>query len=162
MVLNMVQDFCGDLMIVVHTGQAPSDEEWTRYVAAVERMDPEKLRTIVFTDGGAPNLEQREAINRALGGKTSPGAVVSNSMLVRGAVTALSWFNPKIKAFSPSGTAAAFAYLGVPEVAVPDVWVMVKRLQHRLGAPRLQCIVSPAPISAAVRKLNGESPAPPR
>jgi len=137
---NMVLDVFGDLMICVHTSRAPSDAEWARYIAAVGTCDVERLRTVVFTDGGAPNSEQRKLVNRALGGKTSVGGIVTGNVVVRSAVTALSWFNPKIKAFSPERTEEAFQHVGLTPDEVPAVWEIVARLRTELGVADLRCI----------------------
>jgi len=44
-----------------------------------------------------------------IAGRTVPVAVISGSATIRGVVTALSWFNRKIKAFPPSGLGDALA-----------------------------------------------------
>jgi hypothetical protein len=137
---DMVQAFVGDLMILVHTSRPPSSSEWAEYVAAVAARDPIKLRTLVFTDGGAPNSPQRKEVTAALGGHASRGAIVSASMIVRGAVTALGWFNPLIRAFSPNEIDDAIQYLGVPPEEVPLVWAEVHRLRERLGDDSLKSV----------------------
>ena len=142
MAVNMVLDVYEDVMIFVHTSDPPSDAEWAEYMSTLKRFDPERLRTIGFTDGGAPNSAQRKAVNDALNGKTSLGAIVSRSMLVRSAVTTLSWFNPKIKAFSPDRTDDAFRYVGLASADVPRIWVIVRRLRDKLGVANLQCIAA--------------------
>src|SRR5580700_8017852 len=87
----------GGLMIVVHSHKAPSDREWDSYFAELVKHDPERLRSLVFTDGGALNTAQRKQVNDFLQGRSSPCAVVTGNTIVRGVVTALGWFNPKIR-----------------------------------------------------------------
>lgn len=140
MAANMVTDVYREIELCVHTSNPPSDQEWDVYVNTLKRFDPDKLRTLVFTDGGAPNGAQRQRVNEALAGKTSIGAVVTNSVRVRSAVTLLSWFNPKIKAFSPADIDDAFRYLGLSSVEIPRIWIVVDRMRERLGAPKLECI----------------------
>lgn len=140
---NMVTDVYDDLMLCVHTSDPPNEAEWAIYITTLKRFDPERLRTIVFTDGGAPNSAQRKQVNEALGGKTSQGAVVTGSLLVRSAVTTLSWFNPKIKAFSPDRTEEAFKYLGLSAAEIPRIWIIVHRMREKLGVSKLQCIPDP-------------------
>jgi hypothetical protein len=130
---DMVQGFVEDLMIAVHTSRPPSAEEWAEYIAAVASRDPTKLRTLIFTDGGAPSSTQRKEVTTVLGGRPSRGAIVSASRLVRGAVSALGWFNPLIKAFAPSEVADALQYLGIRAEQVPLVWAEVRLLQAKLG-----------------------------
>ncbi len=150
---NMVQQFVkislGEVMLVAHTAKPPNEEEWNAYVGAVQVHDIEKLRSLVFTDGGAPNTAQRGQLNDALKGKTSIGAVVSPSALVRGVVTALRWFNPKIKAFAPDQVDAAFAYLAIRD---PRDTALLRagmaELRVRLGDDSLRAIVGPAAPAA--------------
>jgi hypothetical protein len=137
---DMVQGFVGDLMILIHTARPPSGAEWAEYIRAVAAHDPAKLRTLVFTDGGAPNSPQRKEVNDVLGGRASRGAIVSASAIVRGAVMALSWFNPLIRAFPPTELEDALRYLSVPAEELPAVWEEVRRLRDVLGDPALKCV----------------------
>lgn len=138
---NMVQEFVGTIMLVVHTSDSPSDPEWERYIAGLASMkDLNALRSIVFTDGGAPNLSQRRALNDFLADRQVLGAVVSHSHLVRGVVTALRWYNPKIRAFSPREIQTAFDYVGVRPEELDPVWETVERLRARLDHPNLRAL----------------------
>jgi hypothetical protein len=137
---DMVQGFVGDLMILIHTSRPPSGAEWAEYIRALSAHDPTKLRTLVFTDGGAPNSPQRKEVNDVLGGRASRGAIVSASAIVRGAVMALSWFNPLIRAFPPTELEDALRYLSVPAEELPVVWDEVRRLRDVLGDPALKCV----------------------
>lgn len=137
---DMVQGFVGDLMIMVHTARPPSASEWADYISAVASHDPTKMRTLCFTDGGAPNSPQRKEVTATLGGHASRGAIVSASMMVRGVVTALAWFNPLIRAFSPNEIEGAVQYLGVPAEELPHVWAEVRRLRDKLGDQTLKSV----------------------
>lgn len=144
MVQAFVKTVVGEVMLVAHTAKAPSDEEWKVYVEGVVTHDPARLRSLVFTDGGAPNSTQRRVLNEALGGKTSLGAVVSPSTMVRGVVTALSWFNPMIKAFAPGETDEAFRYLGVTDSSdIANLWREARKLRVQLGDDTLRSIAKP-------------------
>jgi hypothetical protein len=142
-VRNMVYAIRDDLFVVVHRARPPTDAEWTDYLDSWKPLDMSAMRTLVFTDGGGPNPAQRKAANAALAGKSSLTAVVSSSALVRGIVTALGWFNPKIKAFGPEDAEHAFAYLGIrtPEETT-RTWLLVERLKTKLGDASLKSIVS--------------------
>lgn len=123
----------GRMIIVAHTNASPSDEEWSGYareVAAVlSRSAPEEVRTVVFTDGGGPNAEQRRMLTEIKGWNIVRVSVVSQSLAVRGIVTAFSWFNPKIKAFLPIAVGAAFRHLGLSPDEESRVWSTVKEFQ---------------------------------
>ena len=134
----------GGLMLVAHTGKPPSQQEWDRYCEALTRHDPERMTSLVFTDGGAPDGGQRKQVNDFLKGRTSACAVVASSTVVRGVVTALGWFNPMIRAYSPTEVDEALHYLGVRR----DELVLVRReiqvLRKNLGYDHLRSIIAVA------------------
>src|SRR5262245_10518935 len=101
------------LMILVHSTRAPSDPEWNEYFSELRKHDPVKIKNLAFTDGGAPTGSQRRMVNDYLDGRSSQGAVVTHSPIVRGVVAALNWFNPEIRAFAPKDLDAALRFLGV-------------------------------------------------
>ena len=69
-----------------------------------------------------------------------PVAIVTSSTIMRGVVTALQWFNPLVRAFSPDNVVAAMQFLGALEGEVHVVWTEAKRLQTSLGAPASKSI----------------------
>jgi hypothetical protein len=140
---NMVYEVIGDLYLVVHRARPPSDEEWMDYLRSWKPHDMSRMRTLVFTDGGGPDAAQRKAANDALGGKASLTAVVSPSYVVRGVVTALSWFNPKIRAFGPDEAERAFAHVGMrSEQDIARTWARAQKLRVKLGDESLKSIVT--------------------
>jgi hypothetical protein len=145
MAFTFLRGAAGDgLMLLVHTTRAPSDAEWKPYFEELAQHDPIKLKSLVFTDGGAPSGAQRKQVNDMLNGRTSMAAVVTPSTVVRGVVTALSWFNPKIKVFPPDQTEAALTYLGVKSDELPQVRLEIQILRQKLGQEGLRSIVSAA------------------
>ena len=141
---NMVFEVVGDLFLVVHRAAPPSDSEWSAYLATWKGIDMARSRTLVFTDGGGPSTIQRKRANDLLRGQESTTAVVTSSALVRGIVVSLSWFNPKIRAFSPEEGVAAFRYLSVHEPdAIAGLWRKAEDLRERLGDPGLRSIAAP-------------------
>ncbi|MBX7194140.1 MAG: hypothetical protein K1X94_18950 [Sandaracinaceae bacterium] len=122
----------GDLGIVVHTHRDPSPEEWSGLVEALGRIDLDSFRTLSVTEGGAPNSAQREQVNRLLGGRQRPAAVLTNHLSVRGVVTALGWFNPLIRAFPTDGLPEALDYLGVDRARLPVIEAEIRRLRAQL------------------------------
>jgi hypothetical protein len=149
MVLQLVNISGGEVMLAAHTSKPPTDVEWDGYLALLRGRDVEKMRSLVFTDGGAPNTAQRGQLNDALKGKTSIGAVVSSSALVRGVVTALRWFNPKIKAFAPTDTAQALTYLSIKsprDIAI--IRTSMADLRVALGDDSFRSIAKPSAADA--------------
>ena len=131
----------GGLMILVHTSRPPNDAEWGAYYAEVLKQDPKRLKSLAFTDGGAPNGAQRKQINDYLGGQSTLGCVVTSSAMVRGVVRSLSWFNAQIKAFSPHEVDAALAYLGVRPHELAGVRAEIQHLRVKLGEKDLKSIL---------------------
>ena len=102
----------GRVFVLAHPLQAPSPQEWQAYIDAV-RSQPnvEEMRTLVVTEGGGPDSVQRGHLNEALGGRPTRVAILSPARGVRMVVTALSFFNPLIRAFLPDQIAAALDHL---------------------------------------------------
>ncbi len=150
---SMVFKIVGNVHIVIHGTSEPHDEDWRLYMSAVRGEEQKatgfvKMRTLVFSAGGGPTAKHRKEINEFLGGRTSPVAIVTSSTIMRGVVTALQWFNPLVRAFSPDNVVAAMQFLGVSEGEAHVVWTEAKRLQTSLGAP-------------ASKSINLDSPNPP-
>lgn len=115
----------GELRVLVwlHTRADPDDATWDaaigRFGKAVEEgnVPPENWRSLVITDGGAPNTRQRQSlIDVAMRGIKMPSAVVTcalSNRIKRGIATALQWMNPNFRFFEPGQTQAALEYLGV-------------------------------------------------
>lgn len=132
----------GGLMMLVHTNRPPSDAEWDLYFREFVKHDPARIRSIAFTDGGAPSGAQRKQINDMLNGRTTRGAVVTASPFVRGVVTALSWFNAQMKAFAADEVDAALEHLGVRDDEMALVRREIQLLRRRLGHDDLKSIVA--------------------
>lgn len=123
----------GDLAIAVYGAQSPTDEEIEESLKAFTPLNPARARSLIISDGGSPSPLQRKLLLDALGGHEHLSAVISDSPKVRGAVTALSWFNKKIKAFSKAKIGDAMTYLSIPTAQVDVVRREIKRLEKELG-----------------------------
>lgn len=111
----------GHVVIAVHTMKGPSDAEWQEYLACSREMLNHlgarftQVAGIAVTDGGAPSAAQRHQLIAALGGRHPVAAVVTNSTLIRGVVTALNWFDVRVKSYPPSEFAAALQRIGIKD-----------------------------------------------
>jgi hypothetical protein len=130
------------LMLLVHTTRAPFDAEWEPYYRELIQHEPGGLRSLAFTDGGAPNGAQRKQVNDYLRGRSSLAAVVTASSMVRGVVTALSWFNAQMKAFAPDQVDDALRYLGVRPQEMAKVRQEIQLLRKKLGDEALKSIAA--------------------
>jgi hypothetical protein len=105
---------CGglDVALWLHTAHDPSREHWDLAMHAVlehmkqNNVPVSRLRNLVLSDGGAPNVRQRLQLHRELWrGQSSKISVVTTALsnpLKRGVATALSWLNPACGFFAPS------------------------------------------------------------
>ncbi len=132
----------GGLLILAHTERAPNDAEWDRYMMELYKHDPRQLRSLNFTDGGAPSDEQRKQINDYLGGCESLCAVVTPSATVRVIVNRLALFNTQIKGFSPRELDAALAHVRVSSSEAPLVRREIQLVRKMLDRADLKCIVA--------------------
>jgi hypothetical protein len=121
----------GSYVVYVHTEESPSDEDWDLALRFYEAADASRLRTLVYTDGAAPNAAQRSRLNTVLGSnKQQPSAVLTPSLLARTAATAIGWFNPNFRVFGPRDFDAAFLHL----MATPDERRALRALVEKLMA----------------------------
>ena len=124
----------GRLVVTVHTAEVPSDEDWGQYVAGVDDYLPlEDQRVLVVSAGGGPNGKQRKMMTDALNGARVPVAIVTNSLFMRGAGIAVSWFNPSLKVLRPEALDRAIDYLGLTEWERVECARVLKELEKGLG-----------------------------
>jgi hypothetical protein len=130
----------GNTIVSAHTAASPTNEQWEHYLLVAKKMIDQigfsALRGIVFSDGGAPTSSQRERLNIFLEGRSARTAIVSGSQIVRGVVTALGWFNPQIKTFSPSRVREALAHIGFAESSVPSLCDQIRPMAGSVEAVR--------------------------
>lgn len=123
--------------LVLHTKENPTDAEWAEYISFTDQNMKSIKSTMIVTEGGGPNATQRGNLNdlfEARNFKTKV-SVVTLSRLVRGIVTALSWFNPNVKAFSTIQIPAALDYLEVSKDDHEAVFREIRALRENLGLP---------------------------
>lgn len=125
------------MFLVMHAKDNPSDQEWNEYVEFAKKNVQYLRTTLIITEGGGPSTVQRGELNDVLekAGFKSKIAVVTLSRMVRGIVTAISWFNPNIKAFSTIQVPAALEYLEIPVAERDVIFREIKTLRIKLGLP---------------------------
>jgi ABC-type sugar transport system substrate-binding protein len=128
----------GPLFVEVHPAHAPSKEEWDAFVRAGQRAAAKGCtRALVVTAGWAPDAQQRATTREMIGEHPVRVAVVSDAPMVRGAITALSWFNPRVRAFAfkqGAGIPDALKYLDVDSSMTDRVLFEVRAMQREVGA----------------------------
>ena len=124
------------LILVAYGTGNPTDAEWDEYLDLVKRHGVDRTMQLIYTGGGEPSAPQRRALNELLGGYPVAVAVVSSSVRVRGTVTALSWFNRRVRAFPTSAWRDAIAYLEIPTSRADLIEREMQKLRLELGARR--------------------------
>lgn len=123
------------MLVLVHTKDSPTDEEWKTYCDDARKWREQIRGILVLSEGGGPNSVQRGELEVALDRPEAKTAVVTLSRVARGIVTAMSWFTPKIKAFSTLQVPAALEYLEVPPRGHPSINATIKALRQELDLP---------------------------
>lgn len=112
--MTMAMIRLGRVMVAVHDAAPPTDDEWASWVALVGDPAVSDLRLLVETTGqGGPNAKQRKALADATKGGDVRCAILSDSMAVRGVITALAWLGLAQRAFVPGDYRPAGDYLGL-------------------------------------------------
>jgi hypothetical protein len=132
---TMLWSFEGSIHIIVHSEAVPTDEEWAAYLA--EFPEGDKLlqhKVIVYSLGGGPNGAQRSRLVHSLRGGAPRAAVLTDSSLMRGIGTAVSWFVRSLKIFSLHDRAAAFRYLDMSSADIERANATIDRFVRELTA----------------------------
>jgi hypothetical protein len=127
---NMIHRQIRNVFVCVHSEECPTDVEWNAFLGDCRAVPPSELRVVAFTDGGRPNTVQRTDFAAYCGEAQPLIAVVSGNRIVRGAVTAISWFNKRIKLFSPAAANEALSHVGLNPVEAAQIL----KLAHQLSA----------------------------
>jgi hypothetical protein len=132
-----------DLYMAVHGAENPTMDEWDAFTAQW-KAHAEKVRaagrrplSLNVTAGGAPNAKQRssmDATNKPLQPRV---AVLNDSTIVRGAITALSWLGgADVRAFKLDDYEGACAFLGVDQATRDRARAEARAAMRKLKGPR--------------------------
>jgi hypothetical protein len=106
-----VAERVGDYVLFAHSAASPSDAEWSDCIALLASVVLDRVRVLVWTDGGAPNAAQRAALDAAWASKHPLTAVLTPSTLRRIVGAAATRANPGVRFFSPEQHESAFDHL---------------------------------------------------
>jgi hypothetical protein len=129
------QDHTHAVLLALHGAATPSDAEWNQYCEAIPGVlaHPNGVG-MVLTDGGAPTAAQRSVMRKKGDGATRRNAVVTDKTIVRGVITAISWFNPGVCAFEPREFSEAFTFVGLRGGQITNVCTALKQLDLELSS----------------------------
>lgn len=125
-----------DVHIAVHGQDSPDATDWEAYLKSIRKVATRyaAIRGVVYTFGGNPSGAQRAELNKINEGLQPRVSVMVESRIARGAVTALSWFNPSIKAFAHDNLTEAMAHLGLSDSHAERVRRALDELKAALKA----------------------------
>jgi hypothetical protein len=124
----------GRLSVAVHGTHAPTNLEWQRYVIdAVSSNARDDTRVVVLSRGGSPDGSQRQTLMTGLRGRPSPVALLTDRLLARTAIAAMSLFNPSMKAFPTAGLREAGEFLGLTVAERERVAQLLVELEREVG-----------------------------
>lgn len=131
---TMQVDRVGDLLIVAHGRENPSDDEWNEHMAATDTVRNKFRGVLVTSLGGGPNAGQRKTLLDLAGSQTYLTCICTDSIVARGVITAFNWLSPApMHALPYAQIDRALEILEVPVVERGDVKQAVARLHGKLA-----------------------------
>jgi len=128
----------GRLNVIVHGARAPTNLEWQRYVIdAVSTTARTDTRVVVLSRGGSPDGFQRQTLMAALSGRVSPVALLTDKLIARTAIAAMSLFNPSMRAFPTAGLKEAAEFLTLTVAERERVAQLLVELELEVGESTL-------------------------
>ena len=108
----------GKVFILVHKPGVPDEANWTRFLEAANAACLAHGVNIwlVYADGTVPSAPQRSSASAFHNYHRSYAAILTNSALTRGVVTAIGWMTGShIRAFRTTDFSGAFNFLQVKD-----------------------------------------------
>jgi hypothetical protein len=99
-----------ELLFVLHNNELPDKTEWKNMVAYWVKL-PTVRGVIVKAPGTAPDANMRNDIRDLHVRFNTKIAVVTTSVVTRGVLTALGWFNVPIRPFLPTDLKRALTFV---------------------------------------------------
>jgi hypothetical protein len=119
--------------VTVLCGVPPTDEEWDRWIELILRRKGHDVRVLVEAHDTGPDAKQRKTISDALKGEDLRAAVMTESTIARGIVTALAWLGVPQRAFGVNQYAQAANYLELTHAELEQILEVLPRLRRESG-----------------------------
>ena len=139
MLFELIEHDGNPIMVLVHKSDNPTASEWEDYLNKWDSVeDLDNLRVLVITAGGAPDSSQRDALNRRAKDHTVKTAVISDALMPRMALRALSWvLGISILGFAPSNLDGAREHLDLNAEQWAKAENVARSLETELGVSLL-------------------------
>lgn len=136
----VVRELEGFKMVVLLGPNNPTDAEWGEALrvgkALLAAVGGDRTRTgaIVFTEGGSPSSRQRQLTRELYGDAPPPMALVTDSLLARGAAAVFKIFWPSTNAvFGSADWEKALRHVNIAPAQQAALLAKVKAMQDELG-----------------------------
>lgn len=109
-VLFVIED---RVLMVIQGNYRPTDESHSAFLQFMRDHGHEYDAMLVYSPGGTPDMVQRKKLVAVLKLRRRPISVLTDSKIVRGVVTAVSWFvETPLKSFALADIDAAVSFIG--------------------------------------------------
>jgi hypothetical protein len=133
----ILQTLVGDVRLVLQGPGRPTQDEIDQHIAEAMVMAGSVRAVLVVTDGpdaAGPDAAQRAKMARA-GLLRIPTAVVTESVLARGVMTAVSWLGAPIRGFGPEQLFQACEYLKISSPVRARIPARLEEMKAALRPP---------------------------
>jgi hypothetical protein len=114
--------------VVVHAPGEPTDAAFDEWLSDMRAATIRGL--VVVAPHAKLSAKQRKQVQHWFLQSKARGAVITNSTVARGVVTAISWFKVPIRAFAPGDLTSAFEYASVAPHERSGVEQAMRRLER--------------------------------
>lgn len=121
-------------VFVAHREVQPSEEDFNEFSRDMNAR-PDLTGIVVLANEHPPSPGQRAQIQRWFQDTGARGAIITDSILARGAVTALSWFSIPVRAFSPQNLEDALSFVGIPDESMDEAQRRLRELFASVAEP---------------------------
>ena len=114
---SMVSSIVANVLLLCENNESPTDWEWDECLGLLQELKAkndqagEQVKVLVSTLGGGPNAAQRKRLEGVLGGRSTPTAVISDSLKLRFISAAVALFNADHRAFTTVERLEAYKHL---------------------------------------------------
>ena len=129
MAKSMGFERAGRTYVAVHGAKNAAPSEWNAFIADLEAQLSEVSALLIFSAGASIDIREREQLERLLTRGRLRVAVLTDSKLLRGAVTALSWFKIPIKSFAANDVELALDHIRVQKADRARVYTTLAQLK---------------------------------
>lgn len=131
---SIAWDYRAGLVFVAHRSGRLVDADFGEFL--VELKTHSGLRgAVIRASDGAPQAAHRGELQRWYHENMITGAVLTDSLLARGGVTALRWWGVRISAFAPHDLDAALRYAGAASEDLNDARRVLGAVIARVDGP---------------------------